>query len=210
MAALMLKLPEPLIEVTLRASAALAGLWFVVNAWLQWRAAPTRLTLPLIVIGEMTTVLLLLCSRVPKRRDWHPLSCLCTLVATYYFIAVRLAPGAHLLPESAGSAMQCIGLIWALLAKLSLRGSFGMLPANRGVVSSGVYRWTRHPMYTGYFVSHMGFLLANFGAHNVLLFTALYVAQGWRVWSEERLLARDPAYRRYMQRVRYRVLPGVF
>jgi len=87
---------------------------------------------------------------------------------------------------------------------------FGMLPANRGVVSSGVYRWTRHPMYTGYFVSHMGFLLANFGAHNVLLFTALYVAQGWRVWSEERLLARDPAYRRYMQRVRYRVLPGVF
>ena len=210
MAALMFKLPEALVEVTLRASSALAGLWFVANAWHQWRLAPTRLTLPLIMVSEMTVVLLLLCSRVPERRDWHPLSCLCTLVGSYYFVAVRLAPGVHLLPESAGSALQCIGLIWALLAKLSLRSSFGLLPANRGVVSSGVYRWTRHPMYTGYFIGHMGFLLANFGAHNVLLFAVLYAAQAWRVGSEERLLTRDPAYRHYMQRVRYRVLPGVF
>jgi protein-S-isoprenylcysteine O-methyltransferase Ste14 len=35
------------------------------------------------------------------------------------------------------------------------------MPANRGVVSSGLYRLVRHPIYMGYLITHAGFLLAN-------------------------------------------------
>ena len=37
--------------------------------------------------------------------------------------------------------------------KLSLGRSFGLMPANRGVVSTGMYRLVRHPIYLGYLVT---------------------------------------------------------
>jgi protein-S-isoprenylcysteine O-methyltransferase Ste14 len=44
--------------------------------------------------------------------------------------------------------------------KLSLGRSFGLAPANRGVVST-TYRFARHPIYLGYLITHLGFLVAN-------------------------------------------------
>jgi protein-S-isoprenylcysteine O-methyltransferase Ste14 len=205
-----IRLPEPAVEVSLRVSTALAGMFFVHAGWVQWHMAPSRWTLPLIMVGEIITVLLLLASNVPQRRDWRPASFICTIVASYYFLAVRLTPGLHLAPELVGSLIQTAGLFWAVFAKLSLRRSFGLLPANRGVMTGGAYRFMRHPMYVGYFVSHMGFLLVNFGWQNLVVFTVLYSVQAWRVLREEEMLLLDPVYRAYAQQVRYRVLPGVF
>ena len=31
------------------------------------------------------------------------------------------------------------------------------MPANRGVVSTGLYRLVRHPIYLGYLITHAGF-----------------------------------------------------
>jgi len=191
-------------------TSALAGSWFVYAGWVQWRLAPYRLTLPLVVLGEVTVVVLLLLSHVPDKRDWRPFSLCCTLVATYYFVAVRLAPGVHLISEPTACVFQAIGLGWALFAKLSLRRSFGLLPANRGIVTTGAYRFVRHPIYTGYFVGHMAFLLANFCWQNVLVYVLLYAMQIVRVLREEALLSSDHTYRAYMQRVRFRAVPGVF
>jgi protein-S-isoprenylcysteine O-methyltransferase Ste14 len=35
------------------------------------------------------------------------------------------------------------------------------MPANRGVVSTGLYRLVRHPIYMGYLITHAAFVAAN-------------------------------------------------
>jgi protein-S-isoprenylcysteine O-methyltransferase Ste14 len=84
------------------------------------------------------------------------------------------------------------------------------MPANRGVVSSGLYRLVRHPIYMGYLITHAGFVLANPTIWNVMTLVAADLGLLLRAVCEERTLSRDEAYRAYQQRVRWRVVPGVF
>ena len=44
---------------------------------------------------------------------------------------------------------------------LKKSSSFGVSPANRGAVRSGLYRYIRHPMYMGYVIAEFGFVLLN-------------------------------------------------
>lgn len=53
------------------------------------------------------------------------------------------------------------GFTLSTLALIELGQSFGVSPSNRGVVRSGVYRLTKHPMYLGYAISEIGFVLLN-------------------------------------------------
>jgi protein-S-isoprenylcysteine O-methyltransferase Ste14 len=88
--------------------------------------------------------------------------------------------------------------------------SFGLLPANRGLILRGPYRLVRHPMYFGYLLVHVGFLLLNPSLWNLMVYVAAYACQVPRLLVEERLLARDKSYAEYQQQVRYRLIPGVF
>jgi protein-S-isoprenylcysteine O-methyltransferase Ste14 len=120
------------------------------------------------------------------------------------------ATGAAILPDPVTATLTAAGLVVVVLGKLSLGRSFGLMPANRGVVSTGLYRLVRHPIYMGYLVCHAGFIAANLSAWNVVALVVADVALMIRAVAEENVLARDPAYREYLQRVRWRVAPGVF
>lgn len=198
------------VDVLLRALAAASLSLFACGALVNWWADPQRVTLLLLVIAEGVTVALVLLAREARKRDWQPLSITFTLIATFYFLALKLSPGIQLVPEWLGSIMQCLGLAWQIYAKVSLGRSFGLLPADRGIVTIGAYRWIRHPIYFGYFVAHLGFLLANFGLHNLLVYTALYIMQSFRILREEAILLEQPVYRSYCATVRYRLIPFVF
>lgn len=97
-----------------------------------------------------------------------------------------------------------------LLSKLTLRRSFGIIPANRGIKTSGLYLIVRHPMYLGYIISLSGYLLSgpNFTNMCLLFLTCLFIF--WRINAEERLLIEDPNYRKFMRRTRFRLFPGVY
>ncbi len=60
--------------------------------------------------------------------------------ATFYFLAFDIAPSIHLIPEWIAVYLQVIGMSIQTSAKLSLRRSFGILLANRGVVV--LLHWT--------------------------------------------------------------------
>jgi protein-S-isoprenylcysteine O-methyltransferase Ste14 len=113
-------------------------------------------------------------------------------------------------PESFTILVTALGLMIVVLGKLSLGRSFGLTPANRGVVCSGLYRFVRHPIYLGYLVTHVGFVIANPADWNLLLLGIADVALMLRACREEKTLAADATYRDYMQQVRWRVIPGVF
>ena len=93
---------------------------------------------------------------------------------------------------------------------MSLGRSFGLIPANRGIVSTGLYRLVRHPIYLGYLITHVAFVAANPTLWNLALLLTADIALLARAVCEERTLARDDAYRQYQTRVRWRVVPGLF
>jgi protein-S-isoprenylcysteine O-methyltransferase Ste14 len=115
-----------------------------------------------------------------------------------------------LAPEALTVALSAAGLGVVIAGKVTLGRSFGLMPANRGVVSSGVYRIVRHPIYLGYLVTHGAFLIANPTGWNVLGLVVADVALMARAVCEEATLSRDDRYRAYQQQVRWRVCPGVF
>jgi protein-S-isoprenylcysteine O-methyltransferase Ste14 len=112
-------------------------------------------------------------------------------------------------PESVTVAMASVGLFIVVVGKLSLGRSFGLAPANRGVVSTGLYALVRHPIYLGYLITHTAFVLANLAAWNLAILATADTALMVRARLEERTLAKDAAYREYMTRVRWRLIPGV-
>ena len=123
-----------------------------------------------------------------------------------------LAPAAvmPLAPEAVTVGLSCAGLCVVIAGKITLGRSFALLPANRGVVSNGLYRIVRHPIYMGYLVTHVAFLVASPSLWNIVALLAADAALLARAVCEERTLAQDPEYREYQTRVRWRVAPGVF
>ena len=126
-------------------------------------------------------------------------------------LLVQPGLGQPLLPVAVGAVLLLMGMIVQVHAKLVLGRSLGCVPANRGLKLSGPYRFVRHPMYTGYFLSHMAFLAMNPLAWNlVLVASGATLLQVPRLLAEERLLSQEDRYADYMRAVRYRLIPGVF
>ena len=122
-----------------------------------------------------------------------------------------VAPGGErLIPGTAPLVLMAAGLAFSISAKIFLRRSFGILPANRGVQLGGPYRIVRHPMYAGYILTHAGFLISSFELRNILAYAACWTAMALRIRAEEAILSRDPAYRAYQAKVRSRLIPGLW
>ncbi|MEZ4591596.1 MAG: isoprenylcysteine carboxylmethyltransferase family protein [Chloroflexota bacterium] len=82
---------------------------------------------------------------------------------------------------------------------------------NHQVVSTGPYAWVRHPGYAGALLTYLAtpiFLAANWAFVPVLFISAVLVVRTAR--EDQMLQTQLPGYREYAQRVRYRLLPGVW
>ena len=123
---------------------------------------------------------------------------------------LRATDALPLVPDALTAIVSAVGLALVIVGKMTLGRSFGLMPANRGVVSSGVYRVVRHPIYLGYLITHLAFLLATPSAWNIAALLAADAALLLRAVCEEQTLSRDSQYRAYQQVVRWRVCPGLF
>lgn len=103
--------------------------------------------------------------------------------------------------------LQVVGLLIAVAAQIGLGRSFGVAPADRGLVERGAYRIIRHPIYAGELVHFLGVALSAVTWRNGLVFAALLAATCYRIEHEERIIAR---YGQYAATVRWRLLPGVW
>ena len=108
-----------------------------------------------------------------------------------------------------GLIIELLGVTLTQTARVYMGRSFGILPANRGVVSKGPFRWIRHPVYLGWLVLSIGYATSYLNDRNVILIVVTFALMIWRIDQEEAHLSADPAYRRYMDQVRYRLLPGI-
>lgn len=106
--------------------------------------------------------------------------------------------------------LQVVGICFSFVGLISLNRSFGLVPANRGIVTTGLYAHVRHPLYTGYVMLCCGFLLQNFSMRNLVAFIVFVIFESLRILLEENFLARDESYRNYMSKVRWRIIPYIW
>jgi protein-S-isoprenylcysteine O-methyltransferase Ste14 len=169
-----------------------------------------RVTGLLLLASEALVVVLTVFRRAPAVVDRSLRARLLTTLAMIGPPLVVPSVAAPVVPGSVTVSVCVIGLLIVIAGKLSLGRSFGLIPANRGIVSTGLYRVVRHPIYMGYLITHIAFVAANPTTWNVALLVVSDIALLARAVCEERTLAKDPQYREYQTRVRWRVLPGVF
>ena len=179
---------------------------FAVRISRSFAVAPTNM---LAVMNEGLVVLFILTRRFTAIFTMRPIDWIIALAGTSAPLFVR-AGGHPLLPWFVGAALMFAGLSVAITAKLTLRRSFGMAAANRGVVRGGPYRFIRHPMYAGYVLVYAGFLLNNPLPRNLALYVFTLATLVARILAEEKVLAQDRQYAEFMGRVHYRLVPGVF
>ena len=108
-----------------------------------------------------------------------------------------------------GSIMQITGIVLIAVGLLSLRRSFAVVPANRGVRDGGLYRIVRHPIYLAELLAILGAVLVNPSLANWVIWLCECGLQYARARAEENFLSSDRLYRAYSERVRYRLIPGL-
>jgi protein-S-isoprenylcysteine O-methyltransferase Ste14 len=85
------------------------------------------------------------------------------------------------------------------------------LAPDHKVISTGPYALVRHPMYAGALVMILGIPIALGSWWGLLVIVAMMPALIWRLFDEEKFLARNlPAYVEYQEKVRYRLIPLVW
>jgi protein-S-isoprenylcysteine O-methyltransferase Ste14 len=165
----------------------------------------------LLLLGsEFLVVVLTFVRRPANLVDRSAGAALITLVSVVGPLLLRVSDQAGLLPDVVTAGLLALGLIVVVAGKLTLGRSFGLVPANRGVVVAGPYTFVRHPIYTGYLVTHIAFLLAHPHFWNILLVAVSDTALIVRALVEERVLDHDARYRAYCQRVGWHFVPGLF
>ena len=200
-----------LIDLLSVLSRILPATFFGITCYFFWNSFTQtgKWTSLLWMVSEGLVVLLLVFRRDSRRLSRSLWDWLVALGGTFTVLLVRPATTA-IAPESVGIAFQILGTLFAIYGKVFLGRSFGIVAANRGIVSGGPYRIVRHPIYLGYLATHVGFLLTNWSPRNTALYIVIYFFQISRILSEEGLLREDESYRAYCERVRYRLIPFIF
>jgi protein-S-isoprenylcysteine O-methyltransferase Ste14 len=169
-----------------------------------------RLTGLLLLVSEALVAVLTLVRRRTRIVDRSPAAALVTAISLIGPALLRSADGAGVVPDQLTALVSVAGLIAVIAGKITLGRSFGIAPANRGVVVAGPYALVRHPIYAGYLLSHVAFAFAYPTAWNIGVLAATDVALVLRALCEERVLASDRSYQVYCRRVAWHLVPGVF
>jgi protein-S-isoprenylcysteine O-methyltransferase Ste14 len=182
---------------------------FAYANYLRWRQTGHPVGLGAVFL-EGATALLFVVRREPLATSTRVAAWLSAPVGSFAMLLAR--PVSDPVSGSFGlfEAMQLVGFMIALVALGLLGRSFGIVAAARGVKTSGLYRVVRHPLYAAYLLAYAGYVCENPSPRNASLFLLGTAAQLVRIREEERLLVDDSAYRGYLGRVRYRLIPFVY
>lgn len=105
------------------------------------------------------------------------------------------------------SIFSAIGVGFAVWALWCLGRSFGIAPADRGLVQRGPYRLVRHPMYLGELFSFTMVAAGNLSMWNVIVVTLTTITILMRIKWEEQLVI---GYGTYARIVKWRLIPYVW
>jgi protein-S-isoprenylcysteine O-methyltransferase Ste14 len=169
-----------------------------------------RVTGLLMLVSEALVAVLTVVRRRTGTVDRSPSATMVTILSLIGPALLRTVAGPGLFPDYRTALVSAVGVLVVIAGKLTLGRSFGIVPANRGVVIAGPYALVRHPIYAGYLITHIAFACAYPTVWNIAVLAATDVALVLRALCEERVLAADHTYQIYCRRVAWHLVPGVF
>lgn len=109
----------------------------------------------------------------------------------------------HWLP----TVIQITALLGWAASLMTLGRSFGIVPADRGLVQHGPYRYVRHPIYAFEALFFLGYFFAVPTWWSAIIILTAFGLQVLRILREERILE---GYEEYKRRVPWRLIPGIW
>ncbi len=106
-----------------------------------------------------------------------------------------------------GLALMLVALLGMIVAAGNLGRSLAIAPGDRGLVTRGLYRWVRHPLYATELLFYIGWLIAHPAWRNIFGLIASIALLAIRILREERIISD---YHNYAQQVRWRLAPGIW
>jgi protein-S-isoprenylcysteine O-methyltransferase Ste14 len=164
----------------------------------------------LLLASESLVVVLTMVRRRTQLVDRSAAGLLATVMSVAGPPLLRAGEGSNTVPDVITAIASGAGLAVVIVGKVALGRSFGIAPANRGVVVRGPYLLVRHPIYAGYLLTHAAFLVAHPTPWNVAVLLVADGALVVRALIEERVLSADADYQSYCRRVGWHLVPGVF
>jgi protein-S-isoprenylcysteine O-methyltransferase Ste14 len=161
------------------------------------------------VIQQVWVAVVFLTRRPPRTVSRRPLD----WIAAYagWFTSFLVHPGSYHpgWGVAVGFWVQVAGLLLWAWALSKLGRSFGVVAADRGLVTRGPYALVRHPLYTAYMIGGIGYLMQSPSVWNAVVDLIAVTWQIVRINAEERHLD-SPDYAAYRDRVRWRLCPGLW
>ena len=164
----------------------------------------------LLLASESLVVLLTMVRRRTDLVDRSAAGVLTTAMSVAGPPLLGAVDGSNIVPDAVTAIASAAGLWLVIVGKLALGRSFGIAPANRGVVMRGPYVLVRHPIYAGYLLTRTAFLVAHPTPWNAAVLIVADGALVFRALIEERVLSADAEYQSYCRRVGWHLVPGVF
>ena len=164
----------------------------------------------LLLVGEALVVILTVVRRRAVQVDRSIAAGILTMLSVAGPPMLRASDVPSLVPDVATAMISAVGLGLVVIGKMALGRSFGLVPANRGIVVRGPYTVVRHPIYTGYLITHIGFFMADPTGWNAAVILIADTALILRALMEEKVLSADAEYQNYCRRVGWHLVPGVF
>lgn len=137
---------------------------------------------------------------------------LSALAGTFLMYGVGFFPRHELSPAAAvvATLMTMVGSIAAIVALWQLGRSFSIMAESRRLITTGPYRFIRHPLYMAEEIAMVGIFMQFASIWTALLFAAQIAFQLRRMHNEEVVLSMAfPEYDIYQQHTA-RLIPGVY
>jgi protein-S-isoprenylcysteine O-methyltransferase Ste14 len=165
------------------------------------------------VLQHLIVLVIALTRRRPKVRDYSIASSIAVGIAYAYpyaqVIYLRWSPGYVAWP-AAGLILVTFAAVFSFASLVTIGRLFGIRPALRGLVTTGPYRFIRHPMYLSYVLADIGYNLQEWNSVTLLLVLVGWASLVYRIHAEERVLSQHAEWPAYVVLVRYRLFPGLW
>jgi protein-S-isoprenylcysteine O-methyltransferase Ste14 len=155
----------------------------------------------------------MLIRRSATRISLRPWDWFVTAGRTYWtfvmFYTLDMAQSVALVPSAVASAVFWASVFFMIYARIDLGRSIGLLPAHRGLVTTGVYGWVRHPIHTGQIIFYLAYFLQYFSLWNAVIIGVGVAFVFAKTLVEEKFLKEDEEYREYCKQVPWRWVPWI-
>jgi protein-S-isoprenylcysteine O-methyltransferase Ste14 len=134
------------------------------------------------------------------------------LAGTFMMYSIALFPRPELSTslEFASTVLILIGSVGAVVTLSQLGRSFSLMAEARQLVTSGPYRFVRHPLYLTEEIATIGLFIQFASVWTVLLLAVHIAFQLRRIHNEETILTGNfPQYVAYA-RITSRLIPGIY